>query len=250
MNTLSPERAVVPTRSSARDARRDRSARRGRTFDERRSTGARRLALITLGAGLMVVLGRDGSPVWQLVRMTVVAAIILLAYRGALTGTRGRRAAIAFGVGLAGTAVGTGIGLPHLVKNGLHPLTVAGLLTLGGGLVLLVSGGFSLVRGARPWRRVLVVPAVLGALFVVMWSLGQAVAVTNVPRTSVGDSTPADVGLTTATSSSRPSTGSRCRAGTSRRPTAPPWYCSTDPVRRAPTSSITPSCSPTTAMAC
>ena len=196
MNTLSPERAVVPTRSSARDARRDRSARRGRTFDERRSTGARRLALITLGAGLMVVLGRDGSPVWQLVRMTVVAAIILLAYRGALTGTRGRRAAIAFGVGLAGTAVGTGIGLPHLVKNALHPLTVAGLLTLGGGLVLLASGGFSLVRSARPWRRVLVVPALLGAMFVVMWSLGQAVAVTNVPRTSVGDSTPADVGLT------------------------------------------------------
>ncbi len=70
MNTLSPERTAVPTRSS--DGATDRSAWRGRTFDEDRSTRARRFALLTLGAGLMVVVGRDGSPVWQLVRMAVV----------------------------------------------------------------------------------------------------------------------------------------------------------------------------------
>ena len=41
----------------------------------------------------------------------------------------------------------------------------------------------------------MVVPALLAAVFVVMWSVSQAVAVTNSPRTSVGDTTPADIGL-------------------------------------------------------
>jgi pimeloyl-ACP methyl ester carboxylesterase len=52
-----------------------------------------------------------------------------------------------------------------------------------------------LLRQVRAWRRVLVVPTLLVAVFVVMWSLGQAVAVTNAPRTSVAHATPADVGL-------------------------------------------------------
>ena len=41
----------------------------------------------------------------------------------------------------------------------------------------------------------MVVPVLLAAVFVVMWSVSQAVAVTNSPRTSVGDTTPADIGL-------------------------------------------------------
>jgi pimeloyl-ACP methyl ester carboxylesterase len=98
-------------------------------------------------------------------------------------------------VGLVGVAVGIGIGLPHLAKVGPHLLTVAGLLSLAGGLVLLAWGGVTLVRAARPWHRAFVVPALLAVLYVVTWSLGQAVAVTNSPRTPVGDTTPADVGL-------------------------------------------------------
>jgi uncharacterized protein len=69
------------------------------------------------------------------------------------------------------------------------------VLSLIGGLVLLAWGGIVLVRAARPWSRVVVVPALLATVFVVMWSVSQAVAVTNSPPTSVGDITPADFGL-------------------------------------------------------
>jgi fermentation-respiration switch protein FrsA (DUF1100 family) len=184
MSTLVADRIVA-----------DGAASSGRPFDERWPSPAGQRALLTLAVGLMIVVGRDGSPIWQIVRIAVVAALTLFASRVLRSGIGGWRAGIAFSVGLTGTAVGTGIGIPHLVKNGLHPLTVAGLVTLGSGLVLLASGGLSLVRRARPWRRVLVVPMLLAAVFVVMWSLGQAVAVTNAPRSSVGDTTPADVGL-------------------------------------------------------
>ena len=152
-------------------------------------------ATVAVGAGLMIVVGLDGSPAWQLLRLAVVAALTAATYSALQHGDLRRRAGVAFTVGLVGTAVGAGIGLPHLAKSGVHLLTVAGLLSLAGGLVLLTWGGVTLVRAARPWRRVVVVPALLAAVFVVMWSVSQAVAVTNSPRTSVGDTTPADVGL-------------------------------------------------------
>jgi uncharacterized protein len=52
-----------------------------------------------------------------------------------------------------------------------------------------------LVRATRPWWRALVATALLAALVVALWTLGQAVAATNVPRTSVGATTPGDRGL-------------------------------------------------------
>ncbi len=152
-------------------------------------------ATVAVGAGLMIAVGRDGSPGWQIVRLAVVAAVMAAAYRGLGHGNRRRRAGIAFALGLVAVAVGTGIGVPHLAKSGLHLLTVAGLLSLAGGLVLLLWGGLTLVRAARTWRRAIVVPVLLATIFIVVWSLGQSVAATNVPRTSVGDITPADVGV-------------------------------------------------------
>jgi uncharacterized protein len=153
-------------------------------------------ATVAVGAGLMIVVGLDGSPVWQLLRLAVVAALTAATCSALQHGDPRRRpAGIALTVGLVGAAVGTGIAFPHLTKSGVHPLTVAGVLSLTGGLVLLVWGGVTLVRAARPWRRVVAVPALLATVFVVMWSVSQAVAVANSPRTAVGDTTPADVGL-------------------------------------------------------
>ena len=125
----------------------------------------------------------------------VVAALTAATYGALRHGDRSRRAGIAFTIGLVGAAVGAGIGLPHLAKNGLHLLTVAGLFSLAGGVVLLCWGGATLVLAVRPRWRALVVPALLAMVFVVVWILGQAVAVTNSPRTPVGETTPADVGL-------------------------------------------------------
>ena len=102
---------------------------------------------------------------------------------------------MAFAVGVASTAVGVGIGLPHLAKAGPVVVTAAGLVALAGGIVLLVSGAVTLVRAVRPWRRPVVGVGLLVALFVVVWSLGQPLAATNVPRTDLGDETPADRGF-------------------------------------------------------
>lgn len=152
-------------------------------------------ALIAVSAGLGFVVGRDGSPVWQVIRVAVVAVLFGLVWVVLDRGSRVQRAAVAFGAGCLSLPVGLGIAVPHLVKAGLTPVTVAGLLILAGGLVLVGSGGAGLVRATRGWWRALVVPCLLIALMIPLWTLGQAVAVTNVPPTSVGSTTPADRGL-------------------------------------------------------
>jgi hypothetical protein len=92
--------------------------------------------------------------------------------------------------------VGIGLGLPHLAKTGLRPVAVAGLLALLAGLVLLLVGGESLVRSRGGWRRyVVTIPALVVAVVLATTVLGQAVALTNVPPTSIGTTTPADRGL-------------------------------------------------------
>jgi dienelactone hydrolase len=59
----------------------------------------------------------------------------------------------------------------------------------------MVAGAFELVRSTPRWRRLFVVPALLFASYATVWSLGQAIAATNVPRTSVDSTTPADLNL-------------------------------------------------------
>ena len=154
-----------------------------------------RAALVAVGAAGVFILARDGSVQWQVVRFLVAAGLTWISYRAVARGARAQRAGVAFAVGCVALAVGVGIGLPHLAKAGFHPMTAAGLVSLTSGLVLLGEGGVTLVRITRSWRRAIVVPGLLIAAFVVMWSLGQAVAATNVPRTSVGSTTPGDRGL-------------------------------------------------------
>ena len=118
--------------------------------------------------------------------------------RSAASDGRGaRRGLPLFAVGLVLMPVGVGLGLPHVAKTGLQPLSVAGLIALVGGLVLLVVGGVSLARARQGWRRyALAIPALLVAVVLATAVLGQAVALTNVPPTAVGTATPADRGLT------------------------------------------------------
>ena len=116
-------------------------------------------ATVAVGAGLMIVVGLDGSPAWQLLRLVLVAAVTAATYNALRHGDARRRAGVAFSVGLVGTTVGAGIGLPHLAKAGVHLLTVAGLFSLAGGLVLLTWGGVALVRSARPWSALRVRPS-------------------------------------------------------------------------------------------
>ena len=147
------------------------------------------------GTATVYIVGQDGSLAWQVVRVAVVVLLTWTGYRALGHSPPARRAAMAFAAGCASMAVGVGIGLPHLAKAGLHPLTVAGLLCLVSGLVLLVAGGTSLVRSRHGWRRALAAPVLVAVVAITLLSLGQAIAATNVPRTSVGTTTPGDRGL-------------------------------------------------------
>ncbi len=153
------------------------------------------VALLGVAAGVAVVVGRDGTPAWQVARTAVVALLAAATWRWIRRATGASRAGIELAAGLVGTAVGVGIGLPHLAKAGLHPLTVAGLVSLGGGLALVLTGGHGLVRSVRSWLRPIVVAALAIATAVCLLTLGQPIAATNVPRTAIGTTTPADRGL-------------------------------------------------------
>ena len=147
------------------------------------------------GAGLLFVVAQDGSVPWQITRFVALAALlaglIVLLRRQPFV----RQGVIESAAGLLFLPVGIGIGLPHLAKAGAHPLTVAGLLALAGGVVLLVAGAAALIRGSRRWMRPVIGLAHLLLAGLVTLTIGQAVAATNVPRTDVGATTPADRGL-------------------------------------------------------
>jgi dienelactone hydrolase len=106
-----------------------------------------------------------------------------------------RRGALVFVLGLILLPVGIGLGLPHLAKTGLQPLSVVGLLALVAGLVLLGVGGTTLVRTRRGWRRYLLLFGLLALALLTATVLAPALALTNVPPTAVGSATPADRGL-------------------------------------------------------
>lgn len=105
------------------------------------------------------------------------------------------QASLVFTTGCLVLGVGVGLGPPYLVKAGFHLITIIGLAILAAGLVLLALGGVTLVRAARSWRRLLLVPALLAAVAIALLSIGPAVGATNVPPTTVGLATPANHGL-------------------------------------------------------
>ncbi len=152
-------------------------------------------SVLMAGAGAGFVVGHEGSLPWQMVRVAVVAGLSWLVFVIIDRGTRRERAGVAFATGCISVAVGVGIGVPYLVKTGVTPTTIAGLAVVAGGVVLLGFGAAELMRATQRWWRPLVVPALVVAIVVALWTLGQAVAATNVPRTSVGSVTPADHGL-------------------------------------------------------
>ena len=153
-------------------------------------------AVVAAGAGLLFVVARDGSVPWQTARFVTVAALLAALFILLGHASPVRRGALEAASGLLFLPVGIGIGLPHLTKAGAHPLTLAGLLAMAGGLVLLVAGGATLTQGRRRWLRPFVAVGHLLLAGLATLTLGQAVAATNVPRTDVGATTPAGRGLT------------------------------------------------------
>ena len=153
-------------------------------------------AAVASGVGLALIVGRDGSPGWQLLRVTLVGVVTVSALAALGRLSRRGRAALEFIAGVLLVPIGFGIAIPHLNKVGLEPITLAGMLVLAGGLTLLISGSVTLVRLTRSWwRRLPAAAALLLVASVLTWAIGPAVAATNVPRAELGTAVPGDHGL-------------------------------------------------------
>jgi fermentation-respiration switch protein FrsA (DUF1100 family) len=98
-------------------------------------------------------------------------------------------------LGLLGAGVGGGIGLPYAAKVGVSLTTVVACVVLAAGVALLVTSAIALARTVHGWARLGIVVSMVVVSYVVLSSLGIAVAVTNVPRVELGDDTPGDYGL-------------------------------------------------------
>jgi pimeloyl-ACP methyl ester carboxylesterase len=164
-----------------------RRARRGRVL---------RLAAAAEGAAAAFLVGRDGTPAWQVIRVLVVCLLTLGAMH-ALRRPAGRAAsAAAFAAGLLGVSVGIGVGAMHVVKGGAPEVAVAGSICLVAGVILAIGGAAWLIRSVRrKWRRLLVGIALGGTAFALVFPTWPAFYVTNVPRPSLGSATPADHGI-------------------------------------------------------
>lgn len=97
--------------------------------------------------------------------------------------------------GLLALAAGAGLGPRHYSEEGFTRASGLGFALL---LTGLLTAGWGAVQWLRSTRRrwwLLTVPTLLLAACLALWTVGQAVAATYPPRPSLGDRTPADVGL-------------------------------------------------------
>ena len=160
----------------------------------------RRLLLTALlcaeGAAAIVVLaGQDGSARWQVVRLAAVAVLtVVAAWYAGRAGPAGR-GAVALAAGIAGTVMGAGVGSAYAAKAGLSMITVAAVIELLTGIVLLGWGGVALTRALPGWWRLLALPAGLAVALFVLVPLIFAVNVTNRPAAPLESATPASTGL-------------------------------------------------------
>ena len=149
------------------------------------------VAMVAAGGSLAVLVGRDGSPGWQVVRVVGVAGATV----AAVAAHRRMKAwrPLSVGIGIVAMAVGAGFA-PYVAKEGVSVEAVAGMGALGAGLTLAVAGVVAGTRGRRPLRRLGAGAATLVAAVIVTFVIGPAVAATNVPRPGVG-ATPESRGL-------------------------------------------------------
>jgi fermentation-respiration switch protein FrsA (DUF1100 family) len=96
---------------------------------------------------------------------------------------------------LGAIVVAAGVGLvPHLIKNGLTPMSVASVILLLTGMAMIVTGVRSTLRNRHPLAKLAGGAATVTVVAVALSIIAPAVAATNVPSTDV-TSTPEAVGL-------------------------------------------------------
>ncbi len=117
--------------------------------------------------------------------------------RAPVDGPRLRTASsfLGFAVAVTVAAAGLGLGVPHLGNDGLSPTTWSGLALACIGVVAAAWAARRLLSGVRRRWWVLWLPVVLVTTYLAIWTVGQGVAASLPPHASLGDRTPASVGL-------------------------------------------------------
>lgn len=148
------------------------------------------------GAALAALAGLDGSPVWQVARILIIAAVTAGAVWFTRRAGRTGQGTAAVLLGIAGTATGAGVAGAHLAKAGLGAAALLAVIVLAAGLALLGWGAAALIRAIPGWWRLLAIPVVLAVAQFVLMPLTFAFYATNVPPGPLEAGTPARYGLT------------------------------------------------------
>jgi len=160
-----------------------------------RRPGRTTIECLLIAVGLVLIVGLDGSIVWALVRVVVVAGVVFavaVAPRRLPPWATGLIHALFALVTLTVTAT---IAVSYLSKGGVSVRGVAGVLGATGSIGLLVHGFGAVIHSIHGKRRWTVVPLGLVAAFVVATAVMPAVYATNVPRPQLGGERPSDLGL-------------------------------------------------------
>lgn len=147
------------------------------------------------GAALAALAGLDGSPVWQVARILIIAAVTTGAVWLTRRAGRAGQGPAAVLLGIAGTATGAGVAGAHLAKAGLDAAALLAVIVLAAGLVLLGWGAAALIGAIPGWWRLLAIPVVLAMAQFVLMPLTFAFYATSVPPGPLGAGTPARYGL-------------------------------------------------------
>ena len=119
----------------------------------RRRVWGRRLEFAAglCGGALAVLVGTDGSPVWQAVRVLAVAAITALLIAALLRSPSRWRGRLAVGAGIPAIAIAVGFA-PHLAKGGPAATTAAAIVLAVAGIALTAGGAVIATRARRWWE--------------------------------------------------------------------------------------------------
>jgi lysylphosphatidylglycerol synthetase-like protein (DUF2156 family) len=152
------------------------------------------IAVVVGGVAAVVLAGYEGTVIWQVMRVALVSLTAAGVVHFVRDGSR-IRPIVAFAAGTMAIIFGVGVGVMHAVKSDINVAAVAALILLFCGFVLLFGATWDLLRRVHWPLRLLAVPAAFLLLEFVFLPLVPAVYATNVPATSIGDSTPADRGM-------------------------------------------------------
>ena len=147
---------------------------------------------LTVGAALLVA--ADGSPGWRLVRVVLVVVLVGGAFFLGATGSRWAGVATMV-VGVAGLAMGVGIGLRFAMAGEVWWRGAVGVVVLLSALVVTLVGLQSVVAGLPRWQRVALRSTAVAVVLVVLSLVLPGVLATNVPSTTLGAGRLAEFGV-------------------------------------------------------